>query len=225
MPGERLKLGDFGIARHRIGQQAVPADAFNEWGAPTAIAEGHLRRWRPSDDVYQMGLILAILVNGTVDAKLNRSHVKVSRCSPRVKGIIQRAIGERRKRYPHAAAMLEALTAPDGHRRTVSLPSSLAGKVVVFTGGLSMTRRQASILAERAGAVVRAKVASTTDILVKGHEPRAGWKAIDRGQKGLDREHERDRGHDICEIDERAFLTLGWSTSVTADAVSAAGEE
>ncbi len=75
------------------------------------------------------------------------------------------------------------------------------------------------MLARKAGALVRSKVASNTDILVTGKEPRSGWKAADRGQKGLDREHQRERGHDIYEIGERAFLTgdeKGWVPRQTA---------
>jgi len=37
--GRRLKLGDFGIAEHRLGRRAVRANVFAEWFAPTAVAE------------------------------------------------------------------------------------------------------------------------------------------------------------------------------------------
>jgi serine/threonine protein kinase len=47
-----LKLGDFGIALHRVGGRDVPADVFNGWFAPTAIMEGKTGLWRPADDVY-----------------------------------------------------------------------------------------------------------------------------------------------------------------------------
>lgn len=90
----------------------------------------------------------------------------------------------------------------------VSARSSLAGKVVVFTGVLSMRRHDAARRAMRAGARVRPKVASDTDILVKGAEPPGGWKAEAKGQKLLDVDHERERGHHIRVIRERDFLAL-----------------
>jgi hypothetical protein len=34
------------------------------------------------------------------------------------------------------------------------------------------------------------------------------WKADDKGQKLLDVDRERERGHEVCVIDERQFLAL-----------------
>lgn len=206
--GEILKLGDFGIARHPLGRRAVRADVFNRWFAPTAIADGRLQSWDTADDVYQMGQILATLIAGTAETKPAATEVKALRCSARVKAIIQRAIGERRKRFKDAAAMLEAFALQDGKTPTARRPSSLAGKVVVFTGKLSITRRAAALRAKRAGALVRAKVTAETDVLVQGAAPAHGWKADAQGQKALDVDYERERGHDVRIIDERDFLTL-----------------
>src|SRR5437764_503856 len=61
---EQLKLGDFGIATHQLSRRGVTADAFNVLNAPTEIAWGKIRRWQQRDDIYQVGLIAAMLVRG-----------------------------------------------------------------------------------------------------------------------------------------------------------------
>ncbi|MGE3526570.1 MAG: protein kinase, partial [Gemmatimonadales bacterium] len=40
--GEKLKLGDFGIATHQASRRGVTADVFNPLGAPTEIAWGKI---------------------------------------------------------------------------------------------------------------------------------------------------------------------------------------
>jgi NAD-dependent DNA ligase len=155
-----------------------------------------------------MGLILAALVTGTAQAKPGPKAVKEFACSARMKSIIQPAIGQRHKRFPDAAAMLAAFDRPSRKSQRASSPSSLAGKVVVFTGVLSMRRHEAARRARRAGARVRARVASDTDILVQGAAPPGGWKADAKGQKLLDADHERERGHHIRVIRERDFMAL-----------------
>lgn len=208
MAGEVLKLGDFGIARHRSGARAVPADIFNEGGAPTTIVEGEFGYWHSADDVYQMGGILAALISGSADTKPSIAAVKALRCSSWMKAIIQRSIGERRKRFKDAGAMLDALTARGGTTRKGPRPTSLAGKTVVFTGVLPISRAEAGRRAKRAGAVIRNRITSETDILVKGSAPPGGWKADAKGQKLLEVDRERERGHEIHVIGDRAFLAL-----------------
>ncbi len=73
---------------------------------------------------------------------------------------------------------------------------------VWWRGKLSMMRRDAAMFAKRAGARVRAKVTSETNIMVQGAVPPRGWKADAQGQKGLDADHEREQGHDIQIIGE-----------------------
>ncbi|HEY0528338.1 MAG TPA: protein kinase, partial [Gemmatimonadaceae bacterium] len=55
--GEKLKLGDFGIATHQVNPRGVTADAFNVFHVPNEIAWGKVRRWQKRDDIYQIGLI------------------------------------------------------------------------------------------------------------------------------------------------------------------------
>ncbi len=205
---EHLKLGDFGIAQHRLRGGVVPADVFNVSFAPDAVAYGRTHSWRAADDVYQMGLILTALLGGSADEKADSAEVKGLQCGPSVKAIIQRAIGDRHKRYIDAAAMLVAIeTRNKDERSRIALPTSLNGKSVVFTGRLSMPRREAVSLAKRRGARVQVKVTSLTDVLIQGAVAKA-WKADLKGQKLLDVDRERERGHNICVIDEREFLML-----------------
>lgn len=54
---------------------------------------------------------------------------------------------------------------------------------------------------------MQAKVTSQTVIIVQGATAK-GWEADLKGQKLLDVNRERERGHDICVIGEREFLML-----------------
>jgi serine/threonine-protein kinase len=206
--GEHLKLGDFGIARHSLGSRPISADLFNPWFAPPSIAEGDTSSWRPADDVYQMGVILAMLLGMPMDTPPSSDAVKCVRCTAPVKAIIQRAIGERRRRYEEAGAMLAALDARhQSTPRRVRIPSSLKGKIVVFTGALSaLSRSEATPMVERRSGRVQPKVTSRTDIVVKGWSP--VWKADAKGQKLINVDWEAERGHMICVIDESDFLAL-----------------
>ena len=204
-----LKLGDFGIAAQRLGKQEAKANAFAPWFAPTAIKEGKTRAWLPADDVYHLGKLFALLLQGPEKSRLTPGRVKALGCSAWAKAVIQRCIGKRGRRFAHAAEMLKALEKPqpDGAAaRTVV--RSLQGKHVVFTGRLQMLRKKAaSLLVKRAGGILQAKVSRTTDIIVVG-EQSPNWKAEKKGQKLLDLDHERERGHRIAVISEKRFQNL-----------------
>jgi len=60
---------------------------------------------------------------------------------------------------------------------------SLRGKVIVFSGTLSMTRANATTLAINAGAKVASSVSGNTDILVAG--PGAGSKLAEASAHGV----------------------------------------
>ena len=64
--GNELKLGDFGIATHQLNPRGVTADAFNVFHVPNEIAWGSVRRWQKRDDVYQIGLLAAMLLRGDI---------------------------------------------------------------------------------------------------------------------------------------------------------------
>ncbi len=206
--GRQLVLGDFGIAAQRLGKQDPKANVFAPWFAPTAIKEGKTRAWLPADDVYHLGKLFALLLQGPEKSRLTAGRVKTLACSAWTKAVIQRSIGERRRRFANASEMLKALekARPDGPaRRTVV--RSLAGKRVVFTGRLKMLRKKAASLVKRAGGIWQSSVSRTTDIVVVG-EQSPHWKAEKKGQKLLDLDSERERGHRIAVITEKRFRTL-----------------
>ncbi len=203
--GRELKLGDFGIAAQRLGKQEARANVFAPWFAPTSIRKRKSGAWLPADDVYHVGKLFALLLSGQEKSRLSAAHVKALGCSAWAKAVIQRAIGERRRRFANAAEMLKAFERPRPDKRSVV--RSLEGKRVVFTGRLTMERKKAARLMKRAGGIWQAKVSRTTDILVVG-EQSANWKAEEKGQKLLDLDHEREQGHRIAVITEKRFQNL-----------------
>jgi len=212
-PSRELKLGDFGITAQRLGKQEARADVFAPWFAPTAIKEKKTGAWLPADDVYHLGKLFALLLVGNEKARLTPASVKKLDCSAWAKAVIQRSIGERRRRFANAAEMLKALEkpAPDGAARR-SAVRSLEGKHVVFTGKMTMLRKKAAGLVKRAGGIWQASISRTTDVLVVG-EQSPHWKAEKKGQKLLDLDHERERGHRIAVISEKRFQTLARQTA------------
>jgi eukaryotic-like serine/threonine-protein kinase len=90
-----LKLGDFGIALHRVGERDVRADVFNRKFAPTAIGLSGMGSWRPADDVYYLGQLFATLLCGHTQKKLTAADVRLLECSPEAKAVIQRLSSHR----------------------------------------------------------------------------------------------------------------------------------
>lgn len=205
-----LKLGDFGIALHRVGRRDVAADAFAPRFAPGAIQSG-AKRWRQADDVHQIGQIYAALLSGIGSRRITAKEVQHLACSPEAKSVLQRCIGQRSKCFEHAAAMLEAMSAAsEEFGRTAPARArvdSLRGKRIVFTGGLSILRAEAKKLARKAGAAVQSSVGHETDIVVIGDRS-PHWKAEAKGQKLLDVDREAERGHKIALVEESRFLAL-----------------
>ena len=66
-----LKLGDFGIALHRLGRRDFRADAFAPRFAPRAIQQG-AKHWRQADDVHQIGQLYAALLSGISSRRSRR---------------------------------------------------------------------------------------------------------------------------------------------------------
>src|SRR5215208_1820506 len=106
---EQLKLGDFGIATHQLSRRGVTADAFNVFNAPTEIAWGKVRRWQQRDDIYQVGLIAAMLLRGDITSPMHSRDVRRLPCSDHLKEVIHRCLGVRGKRYESAAELITAL--------------------------------------------------------------------------------------------------------------------
>ena len=200
-----MKLGDFGIALHRLGRKEVRADAFAPRFAPGAIQKG-AKQWRQADDVHQIGQVYAALLSGVGSRKITAKEIQHFPCSPETKSVLQRCIGQRAKCFSSASEMLAALETrtPAPRRKAVR---SLDGKRVVFTGGLSIPRATAQKLARKAGATVEARVSHLTDLVVVGDQS-PHWKAEAKGQKLLDVDHEAERGHHIALVKESRFLAL-----------------
>jgi eukaryotic-like serine/threonine-protein kinase len=201
-----LKLGDFGIASHRLGRKDVPANIFAPYFAPKAIQEG-AKHWRPADDVHQIGQLYAALLSGVGSRKITAKEVKDLVCSADSKSVLQRCIGQRAKCFASAAEMLAVFETRAQSPRKAARGRSLAGRRVVFTGGLSMPRAAAQRLARKAGATVESHVSHMTDVVVVGDQS-PNWKAERKGQKLLDVDHEAERGHHIALVKESRFLTL-----------------
>lgn len=100
---EQLKVGDFGIAMHQRSQRGVTADAFNLFNVPAEIAWGRVRRWQQRDDIYQIGLIAAMVLRGDTTSSVNSRDVRRLPCSDHLKEVIYRCLGARGKRYEAAA--------------------------------------------------------------------------------------------------------------------------
>ena len=201
-----LKLGDFGIALHRVGRKDVEADAFAPHFAPAAIRSG-AKSWRQADDVHQIGQIYAALLTGVGTRRITALEVKRLECSAHTKSVLQRCIGERRKCFASAAEMLANLEAGAPAPPKRARVGTLEGKRIVFTGGLSILRADAKKLARKAGAIVEDRVSHSTDVVVVGDQS-PHWKAEAKGQKLLDVDHEAERGHDIAIVKESRFLAL-----------------
>jgi serine/threonine protein kinase len=58
----RLKVGDFGIAKHSDSDHGVIARTMNPFIAPTSILAGEAHKWQAKDDLYQVGQLLAMMI-------------------------------------------------------------------------------------------------------------------------------------------------------------------
>jgi hypothetical protein len=207
-----LKLGDFGIALHSVGDKDVPADAFARRFAPAPIRKGRTSSWRPADDIYQIGCLYVTLLCGSAEPMVTTRRVKSLACSPEAKSVIQRSIGDRRKRFSDSREMLAGLQRQEPGSASGSRVRTLQGKRVVFTGSLAVPRAEAKRLVRRSGGKVEDRVSHRTDVVVVGQQS-PHWKAEKKGQKLLDVEYERGLGHAVALINERRFLVLAGAKS------------
>jgi len=204
---EQLKLGDFGIAMHQRSQRGVTADAFNVFNAPAEIAWGRVRRWQQRDDVYQLGLIAAMLLRGDITSPMNSRDVRRLPCSDHLKEVIYRCLGQRGKRYEAAGELIKALR----HRPkqpSLGRVTSLKGKRVSFTGFLTRPRSEAIAAAKKAGAIFQSKPGMASDVLVRGRPNALQIAGEDGGTKLLEIRRQANLGHRVTVIGERQFWKL-----------------
>src|SRR4051812_27410552 len=204
---EQLKLGDFGIATHQRNQRGVTADAFNPFSAPNEIAWGKVRRWQQRDDIYQIGLIAAMLLHGDSTRSMSSRDVRRLPCSDHLKEVIYRCLGARGKRYEAAGDLIAALRQrPPKHQ--LGRIGSLDGKHLSFTGFLSRPRKEAIAAAKRAGAIVQSKPGASSDVLVRGRPNALQIAGEDGGTKLLEIKRLANKGHAVKVIGEKQFWKL-----------------
>jgi serine/threonine-protein kinase len=210
-----MKLGDFGITTHGP-RKGVVADAFAPWFVDAAIREERRVHWDTREDLWQVAQVLAVLLTGEVKP-LRLADVRTIPCSTATRAIIARATGERSGRFDSARALIDALKdsarvarAPEAARpgpAKRARPRTLQGRHLVFTGKLSIPRKEAVALAEACGAVVGKDFTSETDLIVIGDSKL--WAAGDAGgKKLLAAQAQREDGRRIDEISEPWFLKL-----------------
>ena len=205
--GERLKLGDFGIATHQLSRRGVTADAFNLFNAPDEIAWGRIRRWQQRDDIYQVGQLAAMLLRGDITSPMRSRDVRGLPCSDHLKEVIHRCLGARGKRYEAASDLIAALRRrPKEPRQGRVL--SLKGKRISFTGFLIRPRSEAMAAARKAGAIVQSKPGQTTDVLVRGRPNALQIAGKDAGLKLMEIRRLAAKGHKVTVIGERQFWNL-----------------
>ena len=64
---------------------------------------GTVRRWQQRDDIYQVGLIAAMLLRGDITSAMHSKDVRRLPCSDHLKEVIHRCLGSRGARYEAAA--------------------------------------------------------------------------------------------------------------------------
>lgn len=205
--GEVLKLGDFGIATHQLSRRGVTADNFNLFHVPNEIAWGKVRRWQKRDDVYQIGLLAAMLLRGDITSPMQSKDVRSLPCSDHLKEVIHCCLGSRGKRYESANELIEALRRQPGAPK-LGRVNSLAGKRVSFTGFLQRPRSEAIAAARKAGATVQSKPGTTTDILVRGRPNALQLAGKDGGSKLIEVRRLAAQGIRVTMIGEAQFWKL-----------------
>ena len=175
----RLKLGDFGIAKHGVGGGPIWASAFALEFVPPSLRSYQRSRWYPSDDLYQVGLLVVALLRGEVASRVSVRQIKQLELHPDLEHVLTRATGPRRNRFDDAAEMFTAIKEPWGE---VPVPRSLVGRRVAFTGGLPVARHEARARVAQAGGVWQDAVNGRTQVLVVG-SPSPNYLRGRRGSK------------------------------------------
>ncbi len=204
---EQLKLGDFGIATHQLSHRGVTADAFNPFNAPSEIAWGRVRRWQQRDDIYQIGLIAAMLLRGDISNPMSSKDVRRLPCSDDLKEVIYRCLGARGKRYEAASDLIRALRSKPKQPHLGRI-ESLKGKRISFTGFLSRPRSEAIAGAKKAGAIVVSKPGPMSDVLVRGRPNALQIAGNVGGTKLLEIRRLAAQGRPVRVIGEKQFWNL-----------------
>src|SRR3954469_14209155 len=205
--GPRLKLGDFGIVRQQSDARGITANTMNWMTAPSDLLARAAPKWQARDDVYQVGQLLGMLVQGDASRRVRTNDVRGLRCSDQLKEIVHRCLGERRKRYESADEMIDAL-----RTRAVPLKSgllrSLTGIHITFTGIFKTTRDEVAAAARRAGAIVHSGPTAQTTVIVRGRPNPLQAAGRDGGLKLMEIKRMREKGRRITVLSEAQFWRL-----------------
>jgi hypothetical protein len=205
--GPRLKLGDFGIVRQQSDARGITANTMNWMTAPSDLLARAAPKWQARDDVYQVGQLLGMLVQGDASRRVRTNDVRGLRCSDQLKEIVHRCLGERRKRYESADEMIDAL-----RTRAVPLKSgvlrSLTGIHITFTGIFKTTRDEVAAAARRAGAIVHSGPTEQTTVIVRGRPNPLQAAGRDGGLKLMEIKRMREKGRRITVLSEAQFWRL-----------------
>jgi len=205
--GGALKLGDFGIVRQQTDDRGIRAGTMNALTAPSEILDGAAPKWQARDDVYQIGQLVGMVLRGSADARIRTRDIRDLRCSDHLKEVVYRCLGERRKRYESADELIDALRRRPAPLRAGRL-RSLDGVHMAFTGILRRTRREASLAARRAGAVVHHGPSARTSVVVRGRPNPQQAVGRDAGLKLMEIKRLREKGHRITLLGEAQFWRL-----------------
>jgi serine/threonine protein kinase len=205
--GPRLKLGDFGIVRQQSDRRGIIANTMNRMTAPSDLFDRAAPKWQARDDVYQVGQLLGMLVQGDASRRVRTSDVRGLSCSDHLKEIVHRCLGERRKRYESADEMIEALRTRPASLRPGVL-RSLKGVHLTFTGILSKPRRDAAAAARRAGAIIHSGPSALTRVIVRGRPNVLQAAGRDGGLKLMEIKRLRAKGQRVTVLTERQFWRL-----------------
>jgi NAD-dependent DNA ligase len=197
---------------HQRSQRGVTADAFNMFNVPAEIAWGRVRRWQQRDDIYQVGLIAAMILRGDTSSTMTSKAVRRLPCSDHLKEVIYRCLGARGKRYEAAGELIKALR----HRPKethLGRIAGLKGMRVSFTGFLSRPRKEAIAAAKKAGAIVQAKPGASSDVLVRGKPNAQQIAGASGGTKLLEIRRLAAKGRVVKVISDRQFWKLAESAA------------
>ena len=205
--GPRLKLGDFGIVRQQSDARGITAHTMNWMTAPSDLLARAAPKWQARDDVYQVGQLLGMLVQGDASRRVRTNDVRGLRCSDQLKEIVHRCIGERRKRYESADEMIDALRTRPAPLKAGVL-RSLRGVHLTFTGIFVKTRDEVAAAARRAGAIVHSGPTAQTTVIVRGRPNPLQAAGRDGGLKLMEIKRLREKGHRITVLREAQFWRL-----------------
>ena len=207
--GRRLKLGDFGIVQQQSDRRGITARTMNALTAPSDILAGEAPKWQARDDVYQVGQLLAMLVQG------RRAGPGADR--RRARAALQRSPqGDRLPLHRRAAEALRERRRADRRRCARRRRRSTSRRAAQPEGRAPRVHRHphrraasdAARAATRAGAIVHGGPSAQTTVVVRGRPNAQQAAGRDAGIKLMEIKRLREKGHRITLLSEKQFWKL-----------------